>query len=437
MKKNLLGWMALAALSVTAACNKDDNSPTIRPHITTEFAADTIEIGESVTLSPKLDIRDGVSYEWKVDNVPVSKDTAYTFKATARGSYRVVLTAANKAGRDSGVYSIFAPGPYDLGFALITEGWFGHGTGNLQFYSYKTNTLKDSVFLKENPSATLGANGNTLQYGTFFNNKIYMVVKAGGPVVAVDAFTMKESARVAAGGQYTSIVGIEANRGLIGGNAGLNEIDMTTMTVGKKINNVTGYIGNMLRANDKIFVLSQDSGIVVLKQNDYSIVKVMGKANYGFVTGTDGLIYAATGTKMWSINPYNLATDSVTLPFTVPSPWGVWRSVPMAASTKDAYIFLAPANGYQGGTKIYRYVKGNATSVTTPFITVPSGQFIYGTGIAYNAWKDELIVTTTNSGWGGSTNYLLFYNAKTGELKTDKTVTYSGWHFTAMPIMLQ
>jgi len=435
MKKNLIGWLALAAILVVA-CNKNNDDPTIRPFVTTEFSMDTIDVGQSVDLKPTVEMKDGASFQWKVDNEEVSKDTAYTYTASSRGNHRVVFTASNAAGKDSGVYQIFSPGEYDLGFSLITEGWFGHGTGNVLFYSYLRDELTDSVFIKENPGKALGEIGNTLQYGTVSFDKMYLVVKAGGPLVKVDPYTMKELGRIdnLPGDFGTSFLGLDTERGLLGTNDGVYVVNLSTMTIdGTKVPNITGPVGNMLQYGDRVFALTRDSGIVVFRSTNYSTIKKLGQADFGFAAAKDGLIYAAKDNKLWGMNPNNLAADTITLPFTTTSPWGAWRSVPMTTSSKDNSVYIAPPDGWAGGTKIYRYLKGNASSVSEPFFTLPGGEYFYGAAIAYNAWKNEIVATATNSSYGGNVNYLYFINATSGAV--NKKITFNGYHFPAMLLM--
>ena len=95
-------------------------------------------------------------------------------------------------------------------------------------------------------------------------------------------------------------------------------------------------------------------------------------------------------------------------------------------------MYIVRNNGFAGGTQLYRYVIGNAASLTTPFITLPSGQFFYGAGAAYNKDKNELVLTTINGAFTGDTNRILIYDASTAVLK--KTLTYTGWYFPAMPV---
>lgn len=66
-------------------------------------------------------------------------------------------------------------GPYSNGFLLINEGWYSHGTGEVNFYNYATGTLQDSIFGVANPTKNLNPATSTLQFGTIFNGNLYLV----------------------------------------------------------------------------------------------------------------------------------------------------------------------------------------------------------------------------------------------------------------------
>jgi len=325
-------------------------------------------------------------------------------------------------------------GKYADGFFIANEGWFGHGTGDLHFYSNAGDSLVLNIYQKENPTKTLGGASNTLQYATIFNGKMYIVIKAGGPMVVTDAGTLVESGRISAlpGNDGHAFIGIDATHGLLSAKDGVYPITLPALTVGTKISGVSGYTGDMLKAGAYVFVLSQTDGIVALNSSTYAVVKSFGAANLAFAAGKDGGVYATTADSLIRIDPATLARTAIKLPFTVPSPWGAWRHACITASTQENAIYIARNNNFAGGTQLYRYVIGNTASLTTPFITLPSGQYFYGAAAAYNKHKNELVITTLNGQFTGDINRVLIYDATTATLK--KTLTYTGWYFPAMPV---
>ncbi|WP_426667738.1 DUF5074 domain-containing protein [Mucilaginibacter sp. McL0603] len=324
-------------------------------------------------------------------------------------------------------------GKYTNGFFIINEGWFGHGDGSVSFYSYDTNTKTDSIFTKENPGKNLNPVTSTLEYGTIFNNQLFLVSKVGGPVVVCDANTMQEVARIpsASGNNWQAFVGIDATHGLLSSATGLYPFSLTTYTTGTKLTTVTGNIADMILAGNYIFVLSQSQGVVVLNASTYAVVKTIPGMLVAFAKTPDGSVWTAGGTSLIKINSTTLATTTVAVPFTVFGSWAAWHPGSITASSTENAIFLADNNTWFGGTTIYKYIDGNAASLNTPFITLATGKELYGSGLGYNPALSQLVVNTVKSGFGTnySTNDLDFYNATTGALIKD--VPFSGYYFPA------
>jgi hypothetical protein len=326
-------------------------------------------------------------------------------------------------------------GKYTNGFFIINEGWYGHGDGSVSFYSYDTNTKTDSIFTRENPGKNLDPKTSTLEYGSIFNNQLFLVSKVGGPVVVCDANTMKEVARIpsASGNNWQAFVGIDATHGLLSSAKGLYPINLATYATGTKLTTVTGNIADMIKAGSYIFVLSQTQGVVVLNASTFAVVKTIPGMLVAFAKTPDGSVWAAGGTSMAQINSTTLAVTTITVPFTVYGSWDAWHPGSITASTTENAVFLAKNNTWYGGTTIYKY-NGTAASLTTPFITTPAGKELYGSGIGYNAALNQLVVNTVKSGFGTNynTNDLDFYNASTGALVRD--IPYSGYYFPAVNV---
>jgi hypothetical protein len=322
---------------------------------------------------------------------------------------------------------------YTNGFFVANEGWFGHGSGDVHFYDYSTNTLTLNIYAANNPGKTLGGSANTLQYATIFQNKVYLVVKAGGPLVVTDATTFVESARQATlpGNDAHAFLGIDATHGLISTGSGVYQISLPGLTVGTALSGVTSYTGDMLKAGNYIFVHAQTEGIVAYNTSTLTMARSFGTANLAFALGKDNGVYVANTDSLIRIDAGTLARTAIKLPFSTPSPWGAWRHSAITSSTTDSAIFIVANNGFQGGTTLYRYVIGNPSSLATPFITLPTGQYFYGAGAAYDASNNTLVLTTINGPFTGSTNTVLRYNASTGA--AINSVVYTGWYFPAMP----
>jgi hypothetical protein len=325
-----------------------------------------------------------------------------------------------------------ATAKYSNGFFIINEGWYGHGDGSVSFYSYDTNTKTDSIFTKENPGKNLDPATSTLEFGTIFNNQLFLVSKVGGPVVVCDAGTMTEVARIASasGNNWQAFVGIDATHGLLSSANGLYPFSLTNYTTGTKLTTVTGDIADMIKVGNYIFVLSQSQGVVILNASTFAVVKTIAGMLVGFAQTPDGSVWTAGGTSLIQINSATLATTTITVPFTVYGSWAAWHPGSITGSTVDNSVFLADNNTWYGGTTIYKYT-GTAASLSSPFITLAAGKDLYGQGLAYNASLNQLVVNTVQSGFGVnySVNDLDFYNVSTGALIKD--VPFSGYYFPA------
>lgn len=419
-----------------AACRRNDDVSPMAPKAWAAKVQDTLALGESVRLAPLINPTAGVTYQWQVNGEISGADSVYTFQATEGGDFRVVLHLSNNVGRDSLVYNIKVWGKYENGFFILNEGWFGTETGSVHYYAYGADTVSTWIYKKENPGNAVGTLTNTLQYGAIYHNKLYMVLKAGGPLIVTDAQTLKETGRVesVADGNGMTFVGVDDNRGLIGASDGIYPINLNTLGLGGKIAGISGTVGNMLQSGDYVFAHTAADGLVVLDNATFGIVQKPYKATIGFVQGKDGLVYGAKDSLLMSIDPKTLELDSVKMPFHTVVPWGAWRSVNMTASTKENSIYIVrPGAGWAYGTQLYRYTSGNAASLNEPFITLPDGQYFYGSGVTYDPRNNELVITTINGPFSGSTNRLLFYDAASGALK--KTVSFEGWYFPAMVVL--
>ncbi|HEY8930303.1 MAG TPA: DUF5074 domain-containing protein [Mucilaginibacter sp.] len=336
----------------------------------------------------------------------------------------------------STAYSATVTGKYTNGFFIINEGWYGHGDGSVSFYNYATSTKQDSIFTTENPGKNLDPKTSTVEYGAVFNDKLFIVSKVGGPVVVTDANTLKELGRVpaASGNNWQAFLGLSTTSGLLSSASGLYPFNLTNYTVGTKLTTITGSIGDMTSSGNYIFVLSQSQGVVVLNASNFSVAKTIPGMLVAFAKTPDGSVWAAGGTSLIKINPATLAVTTITVPFTVNGSWAAWHPGSITASTSSNIVYLAQNNTWYGGTNIYKYIDGNAASLNAPFITVPVGKELYGSGVAYNASNGQLVVNTVKSGFGNnySTNDLDFYNATTGALISD--LPFSGFYFPALVV---
>lgn len=326
-------------------------------------------------------------------------------------------------------------GKYENGFFIINEGRMGHGTGSVSFFDYASGTLKDSVFQKENPESDgFLPNSSTVQFGTKFNNNLYVVGKVRGPVVVADAKTMKEVGRIAGSASYDwrAFVGLDENRGLLSSTDGVHMLDLKSLTLKSKLEGISGQTGDMLKAGKYIYVLNQSAGAVIYDAEDLHMVKKISGVTLGFAQTPNKKVWYTKDKFLYSSNPQTLETDSVALPFKPESTWFTWFASPIIASTKDNSVYLLQAPGWGGGKNMYRYVEGDPSSLDKVFITTDVNQSFYRKSLGYNPQNNQIVTQTVQDGWGENfgVNHLNFYNAESGTLI--KQIPYSGYYFPAM-----
>ncbi|MCM4166633.1 hypothetical protein KCTC52924_01480 [Arenibacter antarcticus] len=437
MKHNFYSFKFLISIvfaSLIIGCSTDDELGINPPSIDgAQHLQDTITMGEHLLLSPKLSNSKNSIFEWIVDGEIVSNDSTYIFTPEARGTNQISLEVKNEGGEASLTYDIHTWGAFEHGFYLINEGWFGHGTGTVGFYRYDTQKIEDSVFVKTNPTKDLYPLNSTLGFGTVFNEKLYLVSKSGGPVVVSDAYSLLEEQRIPSqsGNNWRAFLGISETKGLLSSSNGIHKIDLETLAIEGTIPGISGQIGDMTKAGDYIFVLSQREGAIILNASNYEVVKRIPGMAVGFAKTQDNTIWVAGGTKLVKINPSTLEIEEIELGFKANSSWGAWHPASITASANA--VFIAKNGSFSGGNEIYRY-KDELVSLKEPFIKLPDTEVLYGTGLGFNPDTGQLIVRTVRDGWGENFSYnkLHFYNADSGNL--EKTNSYEGYYFPAAPV---
>lgn len=436
-----------ALFMLATSCKKNDNTiPS--PGVDHRGGSDTLRLGATVTYRPAMAHPSGATFSWKVNGQVVGNDSLFTFNAVSRGDYHIVFTATNSAAADSAIYQVKVWGKYENGFLVVQEGQYGTTTGDLFYYSYDSNKVVYNVFKTENPDRDFGSATATLQFATIHNGRVYMTAKVGGPLVVANAYTMKETGRIdhLPQDEGHAFLGIDNARGLLSTVDGVYRLNLAGPALGAKIDGINSNAGDMMVAGDYVFVLTADDGIVVLKTTDYSIVKKFPKATMGFARTKDGAVWAAGDSALMRIDPANLTITETHIPFKVTNPWALWawHSGGIVAGTSGNEVYLAERKEGPGiggtleysGTRIYKYTPGNSSAFAAPFITIPDGQYFYGSAVRLNERTKELVVLTLTDEWGSSNdNRWLFYDASSGALK--QTLRYPGYYFPTLPVFYQ
>ncbi|NKI26402.1 DUF5074 domain-containing protein [Arenibacter sp. 6A1] len=315
---------------------------------------------------------------------------------------------------------------YTSGLFIVNEGWFGQETGSVNFFRNGSNDIETKVFANANPGSTLG---NTTQYAAIYNQQLYIISKQGALVVA-DAKTMKETGRIDNFNKLASdgraFCGVTADLGLVSTANGIYKLNLNPLSLGDKIDGITGEVGELLQYRQYVFAVAKGK-IYVINTDTWAIDKTYDGAKGGLAVSKDGMVWSANGNSLLKINPYTLEMETIAMPTGVSvshNAW-VWTASSLSASKQENALYFV------NGLKVYKYVIGDPNSLNSPLFTVPSGRMIYGAGINVDPRNNQVVVTTID-GWGTSAakNNLYFYDGTTGALK--KNIFYEHYWFPAI-----
>ncbi|MBW8686824.1 DUF5074 domain-containing protein [Chitinophaga rhizophila] len=430
MYKNLRTWLFGGLLLAAASCKNDDDIVIPSPQATAGKTTDSLYIGDSTLLHPAVNVKSDVTYKWTVNNTPSGTDSVFSFKPVASGDFEIVFEASNTMGKSTVTYKIHVWRKYENGFFIISEGNYGVKSGDVNFYDYGKDTVYEYAYAAENPGKEMGPLTSTMEFGAIHNGKLYVVGKFGGPLVVADAVTLKETGRIAdlPANDGRAFVGINETTGLLSSAAGVYPVNLTTLTLGEAVSGINGEVTDMIKSGNYIFVMSAKEGIIALNAADYSVARKLGTAVAGFVESKDGSLWAASATQLKKINPATLEVDSITTGFPVYYNEYTYYNSSITASTSENAIYVI-----SGANQVYKYVPGNAASLTSPFITLPAGQYFYGKGIAYDKARNYLVLNSNTNMYGADINNQLYiHNATTGEQL--HATSYRGYFFPGMPV---
>ncbi|KAI9449980.1 hypothetical protein F5148DRAFT_1338197 [Russula earlei] len=386
---NKLLLATFSFVAIISSCKKDGGiQPPAIPQIITSGIAgnkDTLTIGDTLFLHPITTSKESATGTWLIDGVKQTTDSTFRFVALQRGDHTATYTLQNVSGQASVTYQVHVYGKYENGFFIANEGWFGTEPSSVNFYRYGADTIEQNIYKTVNPANNIGSNSSNLQYGTVYNGKLYLVNKVNGPLVATDAYSLKETARTATG-NWLAFAGIDSIHALLTASNGIYPLNLTTMTTGTVIPGITGQVGDIVKAGNYIFAITT-SGATILNIADYTIAQSIPKVVVGFAVTPDGNVWCATSTGyIVKINPATLDVQQTQLAYTIKAS-SPWQSTGITASTTENAVFI------KSGVNIYKYPQ----STSAPFYTIASDKVFYGKGIGYDPASKQLIATVIGS----------------------------------------
>lgn len=323
------------------------------------------------------------------------------------------------------------------GVFIVNEDWFGHSNGSVNFIN-ADNTVDYNAYKTVNPGEEFGV---TTQFGTIYGDKFYFVSKQGNRLVVADAKTLtKEASFETLGGDGRSFLGVDAKTAYIGTSNGIYLFDIENMRVGALIDATgnVGQVGNMIRTQNNVFAVSQRGGILVIDPKTHQMKQTIPGAFISVTQSKDGNVWAAQSNKIIKINPVTLVSEEINVPKTIANNSSAWNAGSFCASVKSNVLYYFTGSGWAPGPKLVKYDIDN-NSFNESFLTLPGQdsefkQIVYGAGVRVDPVSDELIITTTENGYGAhyEKNWVHRYNNQ-GELV--KTIQLNDYYwFSALPV---
>lgn len=293
---------------------------------------------------------------------------------------------------------------YTNGVFILNEDWFGHSNGSINFLN-QDHTVDYNIYKTANPNEELGV---TPPFATIYGDNFYIVSKQGNRLVVADAKNLEQKASFTnIGGDGRSFVGVDTKTGYIGTTSGLYLFDIENMVQGALIEGTdkVGALANMIRTSTYVFAVTQKGGILVIDPKAHTIKQTITGNFISVVQTKDGNVWGALANKLVKIDPVSLATSEVAIPTkTIPNTWGAWNAGSFSASSQENAIYFFPGAGWSISPTMVKY-DVDKNEFNENFATIPGQdeqykQAIYGAGLRVDPVTDELIVTTTESGFG-------------------------------------
>jgi len=341
------------------------------------------------------------------------------------------------------------------GYFMVNEDWYGHTNGSVNFID-NNGQINYRVYSNANNNHAFGA---TTQYGTIYGDKFYFISKQaadggdtqytpGGRLVVANAQTMQKIAgfNSIGGGDGRTFVGVNEHKGYIGTSNGIFLFDIDNLQVGNLITGTgggsayAGQIGNMIRTSKYVFAVKQTAGILVIDPATDTLISTISGAYHSIVQAKDGSIWAIQDQKVVNINPTTFAVTSYNIPTTkYLGSWGAWNAGSFSASRQqNALYWINSINSFNSGTQIVKF-DVTAKTFNENFAVIPGQtgtykQIPYGAGLRVNPTTDELILNTTESGFGAhyQKNWIHTFN-NSGTLTNTKTLNDYYW-FPALAV---
>lgn len=337
----------------------------------------TMEIGETLTITPELLEPDGAVFSWLVNGEEVSTEPtfSYTIEKPCRGDLTCVIQ--NQYGKVEMSTTFASNHDFSKGFFYVADKTFN-------FYDSEKEVVYQDCYSSLNAGKTLNIGNYDVVNIRQNNGKIYVLVGSSTSNIdhfyAIDGQTLYyEGSACIAANLRNDLVILDNQYGLVSGN-GVHRINLETLSsVELTENDVDIYNG--LVFNGKLLVndtYGDESKVKYYDVNELIAAQKEGmpaaqeleitqQMKSNFVAAKDGNAYTlgCEGSSYYlaSIDP-SMNVAKIAFSF---SPITYYRysdlTVGMVASETENAVYIPSEEG-----AIYRYVIGDAGSLNSPFI---------------------------------------------------------------------
>ena len=376
------------------------------------------------------------------------------------------------------------------GVFFVNEDRYGPNQGSINYYDYDYNEMVYNVYALANPTTKLGV---TTQHGQLFGGKLFLVSKqansneasgstVGSRLAVLDAMTLRQQGSVLRFSQERDSVydgrsycAVSPEKGYVATNAGIFVFDVNSLTVGNLIEGTQssakgdynslyhGQCGDMVRFGQYVFAVQQDVGLHVIDPANDVVVKTLPFPNIVtvFVTAGGNLFVANNSREVYDFGggPYEAnftRIDPVALTAMevyqldddthgALSSWGAWRARMLCVDPVDERVYYS-YDEFQNYISCYDFSTG---TFIDHFIVLPEAaeinwdgtrnhQGLYASALSFDPHTGDLVVQTTEAApmyayQIFNHNWVLFYDAATGELKREVRLQDAYW-FPALAI---
>lgn len=375
------------------------------------------------------------------------------------------------------------------GIIFINEDRYGANQGSINYYNYDYNEMEYNVFAFVNPGVKLGV---TSQHGQLFGGRLFIVSKqangnessgstVGSRLAVLDGVTLVQQANIlrfgaSADSTYDgrAYCAVNNQKGYISTNAGIFVLDVASMTVngpleGTQSSAMGDYnslyhdqCGDMLRFGQYVFAVQQGKGLHVIDPETDAIVTTLPFPDIVtvFVTA-GGKLYVANNSR----EVYDFGTGPFEANFTQIDPvtfetidvhslpegkgavcsWGAWHARMLCVDPHAERVYFNHEE-YQNFISCYDF---STKAFKDTLILLPEGveinwdgtverQGLYSSALSIDPHTGDMVVQTTEAApmyayQNFNHNWVLFYNAATGELKRQVRLQDAYW-FPALAV---